>query len=165
MGTCLCPCCLIPKSRVHQIATEMNMLQWKLLQCSDTKEWCDKVIAAHRLIYEAHYAVHTSQVEELLKSESLVPTLVKHSSPLLQSDNLQLLIECLFRKAQCYQVWSVPYAGSWPSSWIWAGGVESHIYPLIETSGCLEAKHGSWTRSLVEFSWIPCNFSLGWHCI
>jgi len=161
MGMCLCPCCLIPKSRVHQIAAEMDMLQWKLLQHSDTKEWCDKVVTARRLIYEVHYAVHTLQVEELIKSEFLVPTLVKYSSPPLQPDNLQLLIECLFRKAWHYQVWFVPYAGSWPSSWIWAGGVESHIYPLIETFRCLEAKHGSWTWSLVGFSQIPCNFS--WH--
>ncbi|KIM50188.1 hypothetical protein SCLCIDRAFT_146144, partial [Scleroderma citrinum Foug A] len=26
MGECLCPCCLIPKSRIHQIATERDML-------------------------------------------------------------------------------------------------------------------------------------------
>ena len=104
MGACLCPRCLIPKSRVHQIAAEMDMLQRKLLQCSDTKERRDKVVAARRLIYEAHYAVHTSQVEELLKSESLVPTLVKYSSPPLQPDNLQLPIECLFRKAWRYWV-------------------------------------------------------------
>ena len=55
------------------------MLQQMILQCCDTKEWHDKVVAAHRLIYEKQYAVHASQVEELLKSESLVPTLVEYS--------------------------------------------------------------------------------------
>ncbi|KIM58439.1 hypothetical protein SCLCIDRAFT_1191277, partial [Scleroderma citrinum Foug A] len=71
MGVCPCPHCLIPKSRVHQIATERDMLQQMFLQCCDTKEWHDKVVAAHRLIYEKQYGVHASQVEELLKSESL----------------------------------------------------------------------------------------------
>ena len=76
MGVCLCPRCLIPKSRVHQIATERDMLQQMFLQCCDTKEQRDKVVATSRLIYEKQYGVHTSQVKELLKSESLVPTLV-----------------------------------------------------------------------------------------
>ena len=55
------------------------MLQQMILQCCDTKEQRDKVVAARRLIYEKQYAVHASQVEELLKSESLVPTLVEYS--------------------------------------------------------------------------------------
>ena len=97
MGACLCPRCLIPKSRVHQIAAEMDMLQRKLLQRSDTKERRDKVVAARRLIYEAHYAVHTSQVEELLKSESLVPTLVRACSG--TRDIVKIQHVCLFGSA------------------------------------------------------------------
>ena len=66
-------------SRVHQVATERDMLQQTILQCCDTKERCDKVVAARRLIYEKQYVLHASQVEELLKSKSLVPTLVEYS--------------------------------------------------------------------------------------
>ena len=77
MGECLCPCCLIPKSRVHQIATERDILQQKLLQRCDSQTQRDKIAAARQLIYEKHYAVQTPQVEELLKGESLVPTLVE----------------------------------------------------------------------------------------
>ena len=55
------------------------MLQQMILQCCDTKEWHNKVVAACWLIYEKQYVVHASQVEELLKSESLVPTLVEYS--------------------------------------------------------------------------------------
>jgi hypothetical protein len=66
---------------IHQVASERDMLQRRLLQRCDTKERHGKVVAARRLIYEKQYAVHTSQVEELLKSESLVPTLVKYSLP------------------------------------------------------------------------------------
>ncbi|KIM64237.1 hypothetical protein SCLCIDRAFT_40055, partial [Scleroderma citrinum Foug A] len=82
LGVCPCPRCLIPKSRVHQVATERDMLQRTILQCCDTKERRDKVVATHWLIYEKQYAVHTSQVEELLKSESLVPTLNAFSEKL-----------------------------------------------------------------------------------
>ena len=77
MGVCPCPHCLIPKSKVHQIATERDMAQRMTLLCCDTKAWCNKVVATCRLIYERQYAVHASQIEELLKSESLVPTLVR----------------------------------------------------------------------------------------
>ena len=79
MGVCLCPRCLIPKSKVYQIATERDILHRTTLQRCDTKERCNKVVAAHWLIYEKQYAVHASQVEELLKSDSLVPTLVEYS--------------------------------------------------------------------------------------
>ena len=77
MGECLCPRCLIPKSRVHQIATERDILQRKLLQRCNSQTWRDKIAAARQLIYEKHYAVQTPQVEELLKGKSLVPTLVE----------------------------------------------------------------------------------------
>ena len=79
MGVCPCPRCLIPKSKVYQIATERDILHRTTLQRCDTKERCDKVVATRWLIYEKQYAVHASQVEELLKSESLVPTLVEYS--------------------------------------------------------------------------------------
>ena len=89
MGECLCPCCLIPKSRVHQIATETDILQQKLLQCCKSKAQYDKIAAAHQLIYEKEYAVQTPQVEELLKGKSLVPTLVEYAFSwlYLKSDN------------------------------------------------------------------------------
>ena len=76
MGTCPCPRCLIPKCRFHQVAAERDILQRTLLQRCDNKDRHDKVVAARQLIYEKHYAVHNFQVEELLKDESLVPTLV-----------------------------------------------------------------------------------------
>ncbi|KIM65445.1 hypothetical protein SCLCIDRAFT_22648 [Scleroderma citrinum Foug A] len=75
MGECLCPRCLIPKSRVHQIATARDILHRKVFARCDTKERRDKVATARQLIYEKHYAVHTPQFEELLKDKSLVPTL------------------------------------------------------------------------------------------
>ena len=54
------------------------MSQQKLLQCCDTQKQRDNVTATRCLIYEKQYAMHTTQVEALLKSESLVPTLVEY---------------------------------------------------------------------------------------
>ena len=92
MGACPCPRCLIPKSRFHQVATERDLLQQMLLQRRDNKDQHNKVVAARRLIYEKHYVVHNSQVEELLKDESLVPTLVSiiFHNHISKPDNLQL---------------------------------------------------------------------------
>ena len=160
MGTCPCPCCLIPKSWFHQVAAERALLQWMLLQCCDNKDWHDKVVAACRLIYEKHYAVHNSQVKELLKDESLVPTLVSiiFHNHISKPDNLQLWTEHLFRKAWPYWLWFVPYVGNWPTPWVWARGMESNICPFTETFRFLEAKYGSWGRSPVRFFKMASGF-------
>ncbi|KAF8837831.1 hypothetical protein BDN67DRAFT_991589 [Paxillus ammoniavirescens] len=75
LGKCPCPRCLILKSRVHLLATKLDILECETLSCSDTAQRHAKVISAHKLIYESNYAVDGTCVEELLKDESLVPTL------------------------------------------------------------------------------------------
>ena len=57
---------------------ESDLLQRRLLSHSDTAHRREKIMSAHKLIYEKHYAVDGMQVEELLKDESLVPTTVCH---------------------------------------------------------------------------------------
>ncbi|KAF8834345.1 hypothetical protein BDN67DRAFT_992684 [Paxillus ammoniavirescens] len=74
LGTCPCPQCLIPKDHVHNVASEIDVLQRRILAHRDTEERCEKVAAARKLIYEQQYVVNTPQVEALLKNESLVPT-------------------------------------------------------------------------------------------
>ena len=54
-----------------------DMLQRRILARRDTMERHEKITAARKLIYEAQYVVDTPQVEELLKPESLVPTVVR----------------------------------------------------------------------------------------
>lgn len=76
LGGCPCPRCLIPKDKVQDVATESDMLQRAALSRHDTVERRTKVSSARDLIYGQHYVVDTLQVEELLKSESLVPTIV-----------------------------------------------------------------------------------------
>ena len=61
---------------MQDVATDNDILQCNILAQQDTMERREEVSAAHQLIYEAQYVVNTPQVEELLKSESLVPTIV-----------------------------------------------------------------------------------------
>ncbi|KIJ62074.1 hypothetical protein HYDPIDRAFT_30625 [Hydnomerulius pinastri MD-312] len=63
-----------PKGRLHNLASERDILQHHVLARQDTEERCKKVADARRLIYDQQYVVDTSQVEALLKEESLVPT-------------------------------------------------------------------------------------------
>ena len=76
LGTCPCPRCLIPKTQTHLLATESDLRQRILLSRSDTAQHREKVMSARKLIYERHYAVDATHVEELLKDQSLVPTMV-----------------------------------------------------------------------------------------
>ena len=61
---------------MQDVATDNDILQRNILARQDTMERREKVSAARQLIYKAQYVVDTPQVEELLKSESLVPTVV-----------------------------------------------------------------------------------------
>lgn len=76
LGGCPCPRCLIPKIKLQDVAKEEDILQRTVLARHDTIERREKISAARRLIYEEQYVVDTSQVEALLKPESLVPTVV-----------------------------------------------------------------------------------------
>ncbi|KAF8834349.1 hypothetical protein BDN67DRAFT_915135 [Paxillus ammoniavirescens] len=76
LGKCPCPCCLIPKACVNLLTTEANILERRILSRSDTVQCHAKVISARKLIYEGNYVMDATCVEELLKDESLVPTVV-----------------------------------------------------------------------------------------
>ena len=78
LGKMPMPWGLIPKYRTFLLAMELDLLQCRLLSCSDTAHHCEKIMSARKLIYEKHYAVDGMQIEELLKDESLVPTTVCH---------------------------------------------------------------------------------------
>ncbi|KAF8833705.1 hypothetical protein BDN67DRAFT_992791 [Paxillus ammoniavirescens] len=82
LGKCPCPRCLIPKSCVHLLAMRLDILEHETLSCSDTAQRHAKVISARKLIYESNYAVDGTCIEELLKDESLVPTLNTFSEKL-----------------------------------------------------------------------------------
>jgi hypothetical protein len=76
LGACPCPRCAIPKNRTQDLATDKDVLQRQVLARKDNDERRVKISSARKLIYEQHFVVDATRVEDLLKAESLVPTKV-----------------------------------------------------------------------------------------
>jgi len=83
LGTCLCPRCLIPKNHVHNLGTRSDIRQRKTLLREDNIHRHTSVAAARRVIYEKHYQVDSTAVNNILKKESWVPALVRHNLVLI----------------------------------------------------------------------------------
>lgn len=75
-GTCLCPRCLIPITRVQNLGMKQDMKERKTLARVDDESTRRMIDRARVIIYEKNYAVDTDSVEAILKEQSLVPTLV-----------------------------------------------------------------------------------------
>ena len=74
MGGCPCPRCLIPKAMIPGLGTVADT-RWRTESTrTDDDQRREKIKAARDLIYKKGYAVTSKHVEDLLKSESLVPT-------------------------------------------------------------------------------------------
>ncbi|KAG9120845.1 hypothetical protein FRC07_003499 [Ceratobasidium sp. 392] len=74
-GQCLCPRCLVQKSSAGQVGTPSDMNTRKFKRRKDNKKYRDKINQARNLIYNHGRVVQSKAVEDLLKSESYVPTL------------------------------------------------------------------------------------------
>ena len=61
---------------MQDVATENDMLQRTILARRDTEERRERISSARQLIYQDRYVIDTPRVENLLKPESLVPTIV-----------------------------------------------------------------------------------------
>ena len=77
LGLCPCPHCFIPLSRVHHIGMRRDMTQRVSLARIDDAQRQVKVTTARRLIYEKQHRINSAAIENLLKEESWVPTLVR----------------------------------------------------------------------------------------
>jgi hypothetical protein len=75
-GHCLCPRCLIPKSRVQNLGTAQDMKQRKSLVRLDDETKRHNIKTARDLIYQKNYAVNSEAVKAILQKQSLVPTAV-----------------------------------------------------------------------------------------
>jgi hypothetical protein len=75
-GRCLCPRCLIPLDRVHNIGMVRDMNQRTTLRRIDDAQRRAKVNSARHLIYEKNHHVDSAAVERLLQETSLVPSMV-----------------------------------------------------------------------------------------
>ena len=89
MGGCPCPRCLIPLKEVGQVGTAQDMKLRQTRKRYDTHASRFDVKMAREKVYAHNYAVHGDAVDNLLKSKSLVPTIVScvtfpnHSAPAL----------------------------------------------------------------------------------
>lgn len=74
MGQCPCPRCLLPRSRIHNIGSVLDMKQHKIMARVDDENRRFNVRKARDFIYQMNYAVDSQAVEGLLGAQSLVPT-------------------------------------------------------------------------------------------
>ena len=77
MGGRPCPRCLVKKDDIGNLGT---MADHAVRTCDtrlDNTARQDKVMKARELIYEGGYVVNSEHVENLLKDQSLVPTVVR----------------------------------------------------------------------------------------
>jgi hypothetical protein len=76
LGSCPCPRCCIPMSRVPNLGMVLDMKQRSTLARVDDNRRIRLVRAARNIIYNLNKPVYGSAVDALLKGESLVPTSV-----------------------------------------------------------------------------------------
>ena len=83
-GSCPCPRCLVTRSKLDRLGTHRD----SSVRLSKFREFmADKVDAARRAIYDLAKSIHSTVVEDLLKSFSGVPTVVS-SQPHYSNPNL-----------------------------------------------------------------------------
>ena len=75
MGDHPCPRCKVKKSEISKLASKRDMKVRKRVREDDTTRQ-DKIKLSRKFIYEQGYVVNSKAVENLLKDESLVPTMV-----------------------------------------------------------------------------------------
>lgn len=74
MGSCPCPRCLVPKDKADQLGTKSDQSQRVTLARRDNLQYRVKISNARDIIYEQNRTVDSEYVQNILKSESLVPT-------------------------------------------------------------------------------------------
>lgn len=74
MGSCPCPRCLVTKDNTDQLGTKSDQRQRVTLARKDNLQYRVKISSARDIIYDQNRTVDSTFVENLLFSESLVPT-------------------------------------------------------------------------------------------
>lgn len=76
LGSCPCPRCLIPLHRVHNLGMPLDMKQRRTQARVDGPDRIESVEKARMKIYSENLSVASTAVNNILKHESLVPTVV-----------------------------------------------------------------------------------------
>lgn len=80
MGQCPCPRCKIKKGAIRNLGTPADTTIRREEARIDNAELREKITNTRKLIYERGYVVNSDHVEDLLKPESLVSTIVRPCS-------------------------------------------------------------------------------------
>lgn len=75
---CPCPHCLVTFDQIPAIGTPEDEALRAQSRRVDTKERQDAVQKARNIIYEDGYVVNSTLVDNILKDQSLVPTVVSY---------------------------------------------------------------------------------------
>ena len=130
LGTCPCPCCLIPLNRVHNLGMARDMGQRRTLACVDNVNRRGKIIAARRVIFEKKTQINSTAVNSILQNESLVPNVV-----CTKSLNIigffwpkRISTECILRLTVAIWVQFIQDVGSRFNARVRVGCMEGYIY-------------------------------------
>lgn len=76
MGSCPCPRCTVAKEDIPGLGTLVDMATRVEKRRADTADRQNRIEKARELIYKDGYVVNSTRVDDLLKVDSLVPTVV-----------------------------------------------------------------------------------------
>jgi hypothetical protein len=96
MGNFPCPRCLIPLSRVQNMGTALDRKQRKTLPRVDDETRRSNIRNAREIIYQNNYAVDSTYVEDILKNQSLVPTVVSIMTDMISADDTDVALQNAF---------------------------------------------------------------------
>lgn len=90
LGICPCPRCRVNKLQIRKLRTITDLRNCQREARHDDIEYRNKIEAAHAQIYVKGHRVTSKPVQDLLKSESLVPTRVSRTYPVMSVQHLVL---------------------------------------------------------------------------
>ena len=95
MGAYPCPRCLIPMERIPNLGMAADVRQRLTLRRIDDIGCRTKIEQARKFIYAQGYAINGRVVDEILKDQSLVPTVVSLRSSSRISFDFNILVRIL----------------------------------------------------------------------
>ena len=106
-GLCPCPRCLVPMDLIHKMGTRADMQRRIKTLRRDNLSRQKLIRQARSLIFNEGKAVGNDAVNELLQSESLVPTEVRQTASVLTCGVFLLIyyaLECLLAIASALKI-------------------------------------------------------------
>ena len=97
LGTCSCPRCLVHKDKIGDLGTSKDQQRRETQLRKDSHEQRVDIARARMFSYESGMPVNDKGVDGLLKSQSLVPTIVCSYHHICHVNTDHPLIPCWYR--------------------------------------------------------------------